>query len=381
MKKILILNYEFPPLGGGAGNATQNIAREFARMGHEVVVLTTWFVGTKEDEIADGYRVVRVRSKRARVDRSDVLEMLHFVYRAITDGRDLVNEFKPDVTISFFAIPSGIVAWYFKKKFGVPYILSLRGGDVPGFLPKDLRYWHILSYPFTALVWKNARKIVANSDGLWVLAKKTAKRFDKEVEVIPNGVNIEEFAPSAQRNVSAFRVLFVGRLVRQKGVSFLLNAVAKALTEHPSWRGVLFCDIVGDGPLRGDLEKLSDDLGIRDVVRFYGWASREELPALYQQANIFVLPSFDEGMPNVILEAIASGLPVIATDIKGNEELVEGGKNGFLYREQEDLARLLVQMISDPARAATMGECSREKSKEYSWSSVARSYVNLLDHE
>jgi len=103
--RLLLINYEFPPLGGGAGNATQNIARELAHAEHSVLVLTTWFHGCAEDEMVDGYRLIRLRAKRSRADRSNIFEMFHFAWRAIIDGRDVVKEFKPDATISFFAIP------------------------------------------------------------------------------------------------------------------------------------------------------------------------------------------------------------------------------------------------------------------------------------
>ena len=99
--RILLINYEFPPLGGGAGNATQNIARQLALLGHKVLVFTTWFSGCLLDETIDGYRVVRVKSKRLHVDRSNIFEMFHFAWRAIIEGRSIVKEFNPDITISF----------------------------------------------------------------------------------------------------------------------------------------------------------------------------------------------------------------------------------------------------------------------------------------
>lgn len=377
--KILLINYEFPPLGGGAGNATQNIARELVRAGHNVIVLTTWFSGYLEDEIVDGYRVVRVKSKRVCVDRSNVFEMFHFVWRAIIDGCDVVKEFKPDVTISFFAIPSGLVAWYFKKKFGVPYIVSLRGGDVPGFLPENLKWHHILSAPLTTLVWKNATHIVANSEGLRVLADKTASRYGKKVMMIPNGVNRDVFNPhigDAQK--SKTKILLVGRLTEQKGVTYIIDAVNEILKTRSVLKGNITCDIIGDGPLREVLEKKVKELDLGDTIVFHGWVPRERLPSFYQKADVFTLPSSDEGMPNVVLEAMASGLPIITTFVPGSEELVVEGENGMLVKDRTNLTPAILDFLDHREKWQAMGRASLERSKKFDWSKIAGEYVDLL---
>jgi len=375
--KLLLINYEFPPLGGGAGNATQNTAKELARQGHKVLVLTTYFQGLLERELIDGYEVVRVHSQRKRVDRSNPIEMLHFVWCALKKQKDIKN-FAPEVVLSFFALPSGLVAYRLKRKHNIPYVLSLRGGDVPGFLPKNLKWWHVLSSPLTSLIWKHANAIIANSIGLKELAEKTARRFGKDVTYIPNGVDTKLFSPSRHRTNSDFRILFVGRLIEQKGVKYLLEAVAKILKEKGASSGKVFCDIVGDGPLRQELESLSKSLGIDNVVTFHGWVVREKLPVMYQQADVFVLPSFDEGMPNVILEAMASRLPIIATNIRGNNELIGNGTNGFLYKQHPELPTILQNIMDNKYLRETIGKAARERSMDYSWEHVARDYIETI---
>lgn len=376
--RLLLINYEFPPLGGGAGNATKHIAKELARMGHNVLVLSTWFRELPEQETIDGYKIIRIHSRRKRIDRSNPIEMLHFIWCAIREGPTLIKSFSPEAMFSFFAIPSGVVAWYFKRKFGIPYIVSLRGGDVPGFLPKNLKWWHIFSSPLTALVWKHANVVVANSIGLKELAEKTARKFGKDVAYIPNGVDMELFSPSRDKTKNGFKILFVGRLIEQKGVWYLLEGLAHIRDHNATLFKRISCDIVGDGPLRGELEQLSHTLSLENVVKFPGWISRDNLPVLYRSASVFVLPSFDEGMPNVILEAMASGLPIIATDIKGNNELIRNGVNGFLYKHHEELPGALIKLIENPVSSERMGEESRKKSIDYIWSHVARSYDALL---
>ena len=377
--KILLINYEFPPLGGGAGNATQNIARELARAGHSVLVLTTWFPGCAEDGTADGYRVIRVRSKRVRVDRSNVIEMFHFAWRAIIDGRDVVKEFAPDMAISFFAIPSGLVAWYFKKKFKIPYIVSLRGGDVPGFLPENLRWHHTFSAPLTTLVWKNATHIVANSEGLRELADKTASHYGMKVAMIPNGVDRTLFYPDIMKTKDDnSRILFVGRLTEQKGVTYIIDAINTILSERNDLKGNIVCDIIGDGPLRAVLEGKVRELGLGDTMIFHGWVSREKLPEYYQNADVFILPSSDEGMPNVVLEAMASELPIITTLVPGSVELVGDDENGMLVSDRTDLAPVMRDFLDNRAKWQAMGEASLERSKKFDWAKIAVDYANLM---
>ncbi|MEK7464047.1 MAG: glycosyltransferase family 4 protein [Patescibacteria group bacterium] len=376
--RILLLNYEFPPLGGGAGNATKNIAREMTALGHSVCVVTAWFEGQSDDEVVDRYRVIRLHSLRKKKESSNLVEMLHFVWCAIRGSKSIVSEFKPEKVVCFFAVPTGIIGLYLKKKYKLPYIISLRGGDVPGFLPISLKYHHIISASVTNLVWKGSADIIANSKGLTTLAEKTALKFSKTVEYIPNGVNTKEFFPAqVVKDTSKLKLLFVGRLVEQKGVTYLIKAVEQIILKNPSLKDAISCDVIGDGSLRESLEAEAKSKNLEHAFSFLGWASRADLPAYYQKADVFVLPSFDEGMPNVVLEAIASGMAIIATDIAGNDELVESGSNGFLYKDHKDLSEIIEKFIKDPDLRTSFGKASELKSQTFSWKMVAEKYINI----
>lgn len=373
--RLILLNYEFPPLGGGAGNATRYIARDLAIQGHQVLVLTSHFGNLPSSEHTEGYQVVRLSVRRTRVDRSSVLEMLSFVWAALTEGTTHVREFAPDGVIAFFAVPSGIAAWWWNKRLQVPYVISLRGGDVPGFLGKELRLLHLLSVPFTALVWRGAHAVVANSRGLQALAQKTATRLrlTRPVDYIPNGVDTDFFCPPTTPP-SVPRVLFVGRLVPQKGVTFLLKALASLRDKGTT----IPCDIVGDGPLKTQLEQESVELGLVQVS-FLGWLSKDQLKARYQAATVFVLPSYEEGMPNVVLEAMACGLPVISTRVAGTEELVEYGKSGFLIESPGDptLFEYIQKLVTDESLCTYMRQGARQKATPQQWGLVAKQYTAL----
>ncbi|HEX6035990.1 MAG TPA: glycosyltransferase, partial [Anaerolineales bacterium] len=159
--RILILNSEYPPIGGGAGNASAHIATELGKMGHIVTVITTRFGTLPQQEGHGRVTVHRIPGLRRSQDRSNPLEQIIFILSASFWTVRLVSRFRPNITLAFFGVPSGAVAWLVKKLYRIPYIISLRGGDVPGFRPYDFHVYHKLIAPLLRMIWKNASAVVA----------------------------------------------------------------------------------------------------------------------------------------------------------------------------------------------------------------------------
>ena len=206
------------------------------------------------------------------------------------------------------------------------------------------------------------------------LARRSAGQTP--IVMIPNGVDTERFAPiEAASGQGPVRLLFVGRVVRQKGLDVLLDALA-LLPQTACFE----LTIAGDGPLRAEMVDRAARLGLAGQVRFAGWVGREDMPDLLGHADAFVFPSRDEGMPNAVLEAMAAGLPVAATRIAGNEELVVDGETGFLVPSEAPaaLAAVLTRLIGDRTLCRRLGAAGREKAvREYSWRTVAERYSAL----
>lgn len=374
--KILLINYEYPPLGGGAGQATAALAREFAAAGHEPLVLTSRFRDQPAEEVVAGVRLVRVPVIRRRADRCTPPEMLTFLASASWTALREIAAWKPDATIAFFGIPSGPVALLLKLTTGVPYVVSLRGGDVPGFQPYDLALFHKLLGPVIRLLWRHAVATIANSAGLQSLGQKFAPELP--IGVIPNGVNVATFHPATEKaeHHGPVRLIFVGRVVFQKGLDVLFRALA-ALPTELDWE----LEIIGDGDARPALTLEAAQLGIAPRITFSGWQDRAIIAERYRAADLFVFPSRDEGMPNVVLEAMASGLPIVATAIAGSEELVREGENGHLVPTENApaLTDALARLIAQPETCRAMGRASRERiEREYTWARVAACYLDLL---
>ncbi|MDY0884062.1 glycosyltransferase family 4 protein [Dongia soli] len=375
-RRLLLINYEFPPLGGGAGTATLNIARELTALGAEVTVLTSAFAGLPKREMMHGYEVIRIPTLRRRKDRCSVVEMTVFIISAAFHCLPIARGIRADIAIVFFSIPCGPIGYLLKRILGLPYIVSLRGGDVPGYLGKELAFYHWLTAPLTRLVWRQAAHVVANSGGLQQLARQALPEI--KIEVIPNGVDLNSFVP-AQHPASGgpLALLSVGRLHVQKGLDVLLQAMAKL---PPQLRDACRLILVGDGPERGPLQELASQLGLSQLIEFRGWVDRAEIAAIYAAADLFVFPSRDEGMPNAVLEAMASGLPIVATRISGSEELVVEGGNGLLVEvdDAEALAAALGRLIENASLRMQMGHASRQRIEErYSWPLTAKAYYDM----
>jgi glycogen(starch) synthase len=371
--RILLINSEYPPLGGGASNASANLARMLAENGHTVAVITAHFKGLPVEEMQDSVLVRRIHGWRKYQDRSGPREQIYFLLNGCLSTIPFVRSWKPDGIIAFFGVPCGAIAWFNCLLLGTPYIVSLRGGDVPGFRPYDFGFYHRLIGPQLRQVWRRAGAVIANSNGLRELANEFDART--KISVIPNGTDSERFKP-VERVWDRGRMLFVGRIVYQKGLDVLFQALAGI--NDLDWDLTL----VGDGNQRPQMEELAASLGLTSRVHFTGWLSGDDLVAQYQKANLYVTCSRHEGMPNVVLEAMASGLPIIASAISGHNDLVIPDINGVLVpgEDPQALQCVLREILSDPKAQQQMGEASRHRAVElYSWSSTTEQYQAVLE--
>lgn len=375
--RILLINYEYPPIGAGAATATQAIARQLVGSGHEVTVLTAGYqelVGTSDDE---GVTVIRVKSRRPKLESASIAVMVSYMLHAACRVRGVVRSERIEGIIAFFSIPGGPVALWAHMDSQVPYIISLRGGDVPG-AESGLGLINRILSPLRRAILRSARAIVANSPSL----KDLSERADPfPVLVIPNGVDTEYFCPRAveRGGGNPARLLFVGRFQGQKNLPWLIDRIAeiKAATEIP-----IVLDLVGDGPLRSILESQVAKRGLADIVRFHGWLDRAELYRHYREASLVINPSLYEGMPNVLLEAMACGRPVLASRVPGNDAVVVDGVTGWLFQigDSAEFTRLTILALEKPINSEAMGLAARKRvESEFSWRHAADSYLVLLE--
>ncbi len=203
--------------------------------------------------------------------------------------------------------------------------------------------------------------------------------FPGEYEVIPNGIDYDRFVsprdPLAICREGGPNILFVGRLEKRKGLKFLLRAMAGVWAHFPQARLI----VVGSGPLLEDYRKLVEAHRVENVV-FTGFVSSEELPRYYHSCDVFCAPSTgQESFGIVLLEAMASGKPLVASDIPGYNSVVNHGVEGFLVppKDEQALALSLVRLLADTELRAKMGEAGRRRAAEFSWDKVARRVLDF----
>jgi len=372
--KILLINYEYPPIGAGAANAAWHMVRELNALGCHVHVLTSCYRGFRGLTIEDGITVHRLRALRRHQEKSSILEMGSFVLSSTFFLPRFLNKESMDASIVFFSIPCGPLGLMGRLLCNVPYVISLRGGDVPGNEPSlDAMHWALA--PLRRLVLKRAFSVVANSHGLKTLSELSDPC---PVQVIPNGVDTDFFSP-APTTGRMTRFLFVGRFQPQKNLFFLLDQM-ESLARRADAPFELH--MAGDGPQRIELMGHARTHGINDMITWHGWCGRERLRELYRSCDCLVNPSFYEGMANVMLEAMACGMTVIASDVIGNRDLVEHGRTGWLFdlNKPEALQELLMRTLLNSDETRRIGEDARARvMNRYSWKNVALQYLEILN--
>src|SRR5688572_8548506 len=358
-----ILIGRFPPHDvGGAERQADRLAAALAARGHAVTVLTRRWRGRAARETRDGFTIVRTPIGLAGPPRS-----------ALDAGATLAAlaslRPRPDVVLAFQTWISGAIAGMADVTLGLPSVVWVRGENEYRF---DRRPG--LFGP-SRFAWSQARRVLVQSaahrDRLLerVAARDPllAERLRARLEVLGNGVDVPPRAVEAGGDW-----LYVGRLIAHKGIEVLFDALARArgtAAERPLW-------IVGDGPRRAALQARAKRLGLD--VRFEGMVDRAHLPPYWERAAAIVLPSTQgEGLPNALLEAMAAGVPPVATALPGVGELVAGVGRVVPPGDAAALAAALAEMM-EPAERRRMAFGARARAAERSFDAVAAELEGVL---
>lgn len=348
--RLAILIGHFPPgsFGGAEIQAERWAERLSAR--HEVTVITRRDPPEQPPlEARPGYSVVRLPVSRVPLWRTwSDLEAIERTVAAMSP--------RPELLLCFQTFLSGLAGVRIQRRHGIPAVVWIRGEAEYRFEQSRLQRW------IGPWCWRHARGVLVQSasnrtgllEAVRVRTPAEAELVARKLEVVGNGVALPD-APGAPGR----GVLSVGRLIRDKGMDLVIEAAAAA---------GLPLVIAGDGPERGALEALARERG--GDCRFEGFVGRERLAALYRECGVLVLAARrGEGLPNVVLEAMAHGRPVIATACAGSADLLVDAVSGRIVPADDAAAirAALVTLRDDPARAALWGARARQMAEASSW--------------
>ena len=364
-----MLNYEFPPLGGGSSSVSHEIGKRYVANGHDVDVITMGFEGLPDKEEVDGITVFRVKCLQRYVEITRLHELATYVYSAQRFLMKRLAEVQYDVCHAHFLLPTGIVARSIKHRFGLPYVISAHGSDVPGYNPDRFLLVHRFTRPLLERVGDDAHKIVVMSDFLGDLIRKNVHAYTPEkICRIPNGVDTRKFRSQEKRKI----ILSTGRLLPRKGFQHLIRAVSREDVGFD-------VHICGDGPMRDELTRMA--IASKTKIVFHGWLNNESdaYLNLLGSASIYVLASAQENNSISLLEAMSVGCATITTTAPGCRETL--GDAGILVRPAncDDIGRAIVSLISDDQYRLSLQRKAVDRARtHFDWSSVVASYENEL---
>lgn len=373
--RLLLINFEYPPLGGGGGIATRQVAEELAKR-HTVHVLTTRFNGLPAVESVAGVVIHRV-SVLGRRSRSvaTLVSLVTFVPAALWRGARLCRQQRFEVVNAQFVVPSGIVGWWLSWWFGIPFVLSFIGGDIydpsKGISPH--RNW-LLRDLIRYLARQAASRTAISHD----VARRARELHGvrEPITVVPLGIKPAVVPPASRAELgwSEGELIFVsiGRLIPRKGFDDLV----RVWRDIPAARLI----IVGEGPQHRLLAGLISKLKLGERVQLLGFVDETKKQQILRVADAYVSAAEHEGFGIVFLEAMEAGLPIVATNSGGQTDFLVPGDNAILVPpcQPAELRAAVERLLNDDELRQTLGQNNRRKVSQYYLERTAARFERVL---
>lgn len=390
--KVCILTSSFPRFEGDfPGSFVYELGRHLTDTGIQVLVLAPHDSGYSHREKMGDIEVYRFpyfipRSLQRTCYRAGIADNLRRSWLArvqfpLFGLSEIVTllyirlRYRIDIVNSHWMLMQGLTAALLQKSLGLPHISTIHAADL---------------FALQSVAGGNqvARFITKGSDHIFTVSSYIRSSLDSLIgeesgaEVLPMGVDISRFSSDlAAAPSQSLALLFAGRLVEKKGVKYLIQAMQIVARQQPGCNLL----IAGDGPLRRDLEQQVKSLGLDEEVTFLGQISQTMMPSLYRKVNLVVVPSIvdsqgeTEGLPVVLLESLAAGKPVVASDVSGIADVVENSVNGFLVPPEEptELATKILLAL-DSFQDIETSRRIRESVSRYDWKNVANRYAQVF---
>ena len=373
--KICMVAPEFPPNCTGMGYYTFSLSEKLTELGNDVTVITRGSWKKVKIESFNNIKVYRVRFlplPPVHVKIHGYFLNKFFSNTLKKNDFDIIHYHSPlvpPINTNLSSIVTFHGCW---KTEGKMYA-------------KITDFYSLYVRIFNKFFVRDEMNSIKNTNKITTVSYKVANDLSifyeadiNEITVVRNGVDIHLFKPNHKINREEFSILYTGRLVYRKGLIDLVKSAEYVCNEYPGASFIL----TGNGALRPTLEKMVQDLGLENNCSFLGFIALDELIKHYQIDTIHVLPSYYEGLPTTVLEAMACGIPVVATDISGTNDAVVDGETGILVppKNPKALADGIIKLLGDENLRKKMGKAGRERvEREFSWDTVAGKIVKLYE--
>jgi L-malate glycosyltransferase len=377
---ILVINYEYPPIGGGGGVLCKDISEGIAAKGHRITVVTSHYGSLQKSEHLHGVNIFRVPVLMRKTQTvASMASMISFVPMCIWKVQELMKGNTYDLINTQFAIPSGPAGQYISRKYGIPNVLTILGGDI-------IDPSKFLSPHNTVLLNQTVRKMLFGADRVVAEStdiKRNAQKyygFDRQVDIVPLGI-YPNVHPEKSRHAlglppDKFIFVTIGRLVKRKNLEGLLHIFKDVQKTVPS-----LLLIIGDGPEKDNIENLAKQLGIGNEIRLLGRISDEEKFQYLSASDVYLSTAIHEGFGIVFLEAMECGLPVISYDRGGQTDFLREGKTGHLIAlgNKGDFALKLKELLNSEPMRTEIRAHNKNYVKEFYIEHVADRFISIFD--
>jgi glycosyltransferase involved in cell wall biosynthesis len=379
--RVLAVNYEYPPLGGGGGVILRDIVEELADRGHDVTVLTSGFETLepieKQGEHIEIHRVPVWMRKE--LPTASMPSMLSFWPLGVKYGKKLVREKPFDVINTHFLVPSGPVGQKLADVANIPHVLSVHGGDIYDPTKKNSPHRRWVLRKLGRKLIRAADAVIGPSQDIMRNAKKYyVPEFEFE-HYIPLGIKpttpVEADRSKYGIGADRFVMTTVGRLVERKKVSDMIRILK--IMDDP--RDLLV--VIGDGPKKDEWKALAQELGVADRVDFRGFVDHDEKVELTQLSDAYVSTSTHEGFGLVFVEAMDRGVPVVSFDRGGHVDYLKDGETGGVapLGDLDAFAQRVMKLKNDDSFRQQCAEHVKEKAKLYHIGVCAGKYEKVFE--
>jgi len=366
-----VISAPFPPWDG-IGQYTYGFCTKLIERGHKVTIITRGSWNKTQLETVDGIEVIKVPFVPIYPFHIHLHGIfVNKVFKSLESQIDIVHIHTPLSPLIKTSLP--IITTIHSPMLTDGNYVKAR--SIYSLFSKiSARF---VSYPLEL-------KLIEASDTVTTVSKSIAKELQEyhldpnEVKIIYNGVDEKLFYPKQKKSGDNKHITYVGRMDREKGVFDLVESGKYICNERPD----VYFTLVGKGRDLDKLKQKTRKMGLEDRFKFLGQVDRNRLVEIYQDADVFVFPSYHEGLPTVILEAMSCGLPVIATDVRGNRDLISAGENGILVppRSPGKIAETITTLIEDEKLKEKLGKNARKTIEDkYTWDAVTNRILECYE--